>query len=179
MSWRHYVLQLYTPPALFVDGTLILNVTLDLWSSYQILLRQISVKCDPTITWSLLAKILTGDTAYLPTRASYYTPHTTKLFGGILVTLRTSVCPSVRPASRVCSVAPTVLVWSISYLCILLSNLRRCVTCKVSCSILKFEFLQFLKFITLTLFCFDFGIWCESLVGVIMGWRGYLRTQAF
>ena len=105
--------------------------------------------------------------------------YTTNLFGGILVALRTSVCPSVRPASCVCSVAPTVLVWSISYLCILLSNLRRCVTCKVSCSILKFEFLQFLKFVTLTLFCFDFGIWCESLVGVIMGWRGYLRTQAF
>ena len=37
----------------------------------------------------------------------FYTLCTTKLFGGILVSLR----PSVRPASRVRSVAPTVLVW--------------------------------------------------------------------
>ena len=37
-------------------------------------------------------------------------PRTTKLLGGILV----SLCPSIRPASRVRSVAPTVLVGSIS-----------------------------------------------------------------
>ena len=43
-----------------------------------------------------------------------------------------SVRPSVRPASRVRSVAPTVLVGSISYLYILSSNFRRCVVCKVS-----------------------------------------------
>ena len=53
-----------------------------------------------------------------------YTPRTTKLLGGILVSLRPSVCPSVRPsrvrpASRVRSVASTVLVGSISYLYIL------------------------------------------------------------
>ena len=51
-----------------------------------------------------------------------------------------SVRPSVRPASRVRSVAPTVLVGSISYLYILSSNFRRCVACKVSCKISKFGF---------------------------------------
>ena len=50
---------------------------------------------------------------------SHYTPCTTKLLGGILVSLRPSVRPavppSVYPTSRVRSVAPTVLVGSISY----------------------------------------------------------------
>ena len=68
-------------------------------------------------------------------------PPTTKLLGGISVSLRPSVRPSVRPASRVRSVAPAVLVGSISYLYILSSNFRRCVVCKVLCKILKFEFL--------------------------------------
>ena len=67
---------------------------------------------------------------------SSYTLHTTKLVAGILV----SLCLSVRPASRVRSVAPTVLVGSISYLYILSSN-----------------FGNFLKFVTLTLSCFDLG----------------------
>ena len=53
----------------------------------------------------------------------------------------TEVRPSVRPASRVRSVAPRVLVGSISYLYILSNNFLRCVTCKVYCKILKFEYL--------------------------------------
>ena len=96
-------------------------------------------------------------------------------WGGILVSLRLSVCssilitiqlcfslrrpsvpPSVRPAFRVRSVAPTVLVRSISYLWILSSSFRRCVVCIISCKISKFEFLAiFLNFVTLT--CFDLG----------------------
>ena len=44
-----------------------------------------------------------------------------------------SVRPSVRPASRVRSVAPTVLVGSISFLYLLSSEWRRCVACDVSC----------------------------------------------
>ena len=83
------------------------------------------------------------------TISHHYTCRTTKLLGGggggILVSLRPSirpsVLPSVRPTSCVRSVAPTVLVGSISYLHILSSNFRRCVTCKISCKILKFEFL--------------------------------------
>ena len=98
----------------------------------------------------------------------YYTPHTTKLLGGVLVSLR----PSVRPASRVRSVVPTVLVGSISYLCILSSNFRRCVSCKVFCKILKFWiFGNFFKMCNFGLFWLE--IWCESLVWVIMGrWGG-------
>ena len=51
------------------------------------------------------------------------------------------VRPSIRPASRVRSVAPTFLVGSTSYLYILSNNFRRCITCKVTCKIAKFEFL--------------------------------------
>ena len=63
----------------------------------------------------------------------YYTHHATKLLGGILVSLRPSVRLAGHPASRVRSVAPTVLVGPFSYLYILSSNPRRCVACKVSC----------------------------------------------
>ena len=52
--------------------------------------------------------------------------------------VRLSVHP---PASRVHSVAPTVLVGSISYLYILSSNCRGCVTCTEFGKILKFEVL--------------------------------------
>ena len=79
-----------------------------------------------------------------------------------------SVCPSVHPVSRVCSVTPTVLVGSISYLYTLSSNLSKYVACKVWCQISKFEFWQFFS-----IFQFDclflFGIWCQSLVWVIIG----------
>ena len=54
-----------------------------------------------------------------------------------------SVCPFVRPASPVRSVAPTVLDGSIPSLYILSSNFRMCVACKVSCKIWNFEFLTF------------------------------------
>ena len=73
--------------------------------------------------------------------------------GGRWVYWFPSVRPSVRPAFRVRSVAPTVLIGSISYLYILSSNCRRCVACKVSCKNLNFW--QFSKFVTLILSCFD------------------------
>ena len=62
-------------------------------------------------------------------------PHN-KVVGGYI-----GFTPSVRPSSRVRSVAPTVLVGSISYLYILSSNFRRCVGYKVACKISKYEFL--------------------------------------
>ena len=74
-------------------------------------------------------------------RRHFYTLCTKKLLGGILVSLSPSVCPSVRPASRVRYIAPTVLVGSILYLYILSSNFRGCVACIVSYQISKFEFL--------------------------------------
>ena len=73
----------------------------------------------------------------------------------VLVSLCPSVCQSVRPAFRVRSVAPTVLVRSFSYFYILSSNFRRIVACKVCCKIWIFG--NFLKFVTLTLSSFDLG----------------------
>ena len=66
-----------------------------------------------------------------------------KVVGGYIsftLSVHLSVPPSVRPACRVCSVAPTVLNGFISYLYILSSNFRRCVACKLVSKILKFEF---------------------------------------
>ena len=81
----------------------------------------------------------------------------TKLKGGILV----SHCPSVRLSvcgqNRVRSVSSTILVGSISYLHILSSNLRRCVTCKVCFKTKKRNFGEFFKLVTLTLSSFDLG----------------------
>ena len=101
-----------------------------------------------------------------------YKSHTTKSFGGgggILVSLHPSLCPSVhpsiRPASRIRSVAPTVLVGSISYLYISSSNFRMCVTCK------SWLFGNFLNFCNFDFVLFWLGIWCESLVWLIMGRR--------
>ena len=70
-----------------------------------------------------------------------YNPRTTKLLWGGYIGFTPSVRPSIRPASRVRSVAPTVLIGSISYLHILPHNFKRCVACKVSCKISKCEFL--------------------------------------
>ena len=62
-----------------------------------------------------------------------YTPHTTKLLGGILVSLRPSVrlsvCPSVPPASHVRSVASTVLDGFFPYLVQMINSMRGCVAC--------------------------------------------------
>ena len=108
----------------------------------------------------------------------YYTHHTKKLLGGILVSLglsvrrsvvRPSVRQSVRPASRVHSVAPTVLVGAISYLYISSSNSRRCVMCKVQ-NFKIWIFGNFFKVCNFDFLLFWLGIWCESLVWLIM-WR--------
>ena len=98
-------------------------------------------------------------------------------YTGFTPSVRPSICLSVRPASRVNSVAPTILIGSISFSYILSSNFRRCVTCKVHCKIFKFEFLAFFFLICNFYFVLSWlGIWCESLIWVIMG---YLRMQAF
>ena len=58
-------------------------------------------------------------------------PHTTKLLGGegILVSPRPSICPSVRPSSRVRSVASTVQDGFFSYLVQMINSMRGCVAC--------------------------------------------------
>ena len=81
-----------------------------------------------------------------------------------------SICPSVRSASRVRSVAPIVLDGFISYLYILSSNFRRCVACKVYCKI-------YCKICNFDFVFFWLGIWCESLVLVIMGQRGGISER--
>ena len=88
-----------------------------------------------------------------------------------------SVPPSVRPASRVRSVAPTVLVGSISYLYTSyqgtsegMSNVK---------SLTKFQnlnFWQFFKICNFDFVLFWLGIWCDSLVWVIMGRRGVYQN---
>ena len=76
-----------------------------------------------------------------------------------------SVHPSVRPASRVRSLVPTVLVGTISYLYILSSNFRRCVACKVACKIFKiWIFGNFFKLVTLTLSSLTLDlVWIPSM----------------
>ena len=78
-------------------------------------------------------------------------------FHSIHPSLRLSICPSV-PHPRVCPVAPTVLVGSISYLYILLSKFWRCVACKVSGKISKLEILAiFFSICNFDFVCFDLG----------------------
>ena len=103
-----------------------------------------------------------------------YTLRTTKLFGGILVSLHPSVCPSVRPsirpsdrsASRVCSVA--LQFWIdlfLIFIYTLSNNFRRCDVCKVYCKIEQFKIWHFF------IICnFDFVFfWLESDVNQYSG----------
>ena len=71
-----------------------------------------------------------------------YTPASTKLKGGILVSPFLSVRLSVCGQNCVRSVSSTILVGSISYLHILSSNLRRCVMCNVCFKMRKCEILM-------------------------------------
>ena len=111
-------------------------------------------------TWPMFMSLIAHNMNYISQyKFNHYTPRTRKLWGVYWFhSVRLSVHLSVRLAFRDRSVAPTVLVGSISYLYILSSNLRRCVMCTVSCKIAKFQFLAiFLKFVTLTLSSFDLG----------------------
>ena len=91
-----------------------------------------------------------------------------------------SICPSVRPSRIPCLLCSTYSSgWIHFILYILASNFRRCVMCNVACKISKIEFLVIFKISDFDLVLFWLGIWCESLVWVIMGRRGYLRMQAF
>ena len=73
--------------------------------------------------------------------------------------VRLSIHLSVCGQNCVCSVSSTKLVGSISYVHIFSSNFSRCVACKVRFKIKKFVF-------------FWFGIEYDSIVWVIMRWRG-------
>ena len=86
--------------------------------------------------------------------------------------VRPSVRPSrVRPASRVRSVASTVLVGSISYLCINKATSKGVSRAKYLAKFWNLKFWQFFKICNFDFVLFWLGIWCESLVWVIMGRR--------
>ena len=93
----------------------------------------------------------------------YYTLRTMKLLGGYIgftPSVHLSVCPSVCPASHVRSVAPTILVGSISYLYILSSNFRSCGACKVFGKLQNLNFRQLFKICNFVIVLFWLGIWC-------------------
>ena len=89
------------------------------------------------------------------------------------------VCPSVLPSvcgqKRGRSVTSTILVRSISYLHILLSNFRRCVTSKsFYANFTNLKFWQIFQICNFVFVLFWLGIWCESIVWVIIGRRRVL-----
>ena len=102
---------------------------------------------------------------YIPTcllhTDDFYTPRFNEVDRGVYWyhLVRLSVCPSVHLSvcgqNRVRSVSSTILIGSISYLHILSSNLRRCVTCNARFKI--WNFVEFFKCVTLTLSSFDLG----------------------
>ena len=97
-----------------------------------------------------------------------YPPRTTKLFGGILV----SLTPSVHPASPVRSVTPTVLVGSILYYTSIQATSEGVSHVKFLAQFQNLNFWQFLKICNFDFVLFWLGIWCESLVWVNMGRLG-------
>ena len=83
-------------------------------------------------------------------------PHN-EVVGGILVSLRPSVCPSFVPAFRVPSVAPTVLVGSILYYTCYQATLEGVSRVNIFTKLQNMNFWQCLKFAISTLSCFDSG----------------------
>ena len=90
-------------------------------------------------------------------------------FHSVHLSVRPSVRPSVCPASCVHSVAPTVLVGSISYLHILSITSKGMSHVKFLAKLKKLNFWQFLKICNFDFVFFWLGIWCESLAWVIIG----------
>ena len=112
---------------------------------------------------------------------SLYPPHHEVVgWGGIFgftPSVRLSVRPSIlHPVSPLCSTYSSG--WIHSYLYILSSNFRRCVACFLQ-NFKTWIFCNFFKFVTLSwdlTFFFWLGIWCESLVWVIMGQQGVFQN---
>ena len=102
-------------------------------NKYSVFHASLGCAMNHDIDWYIIEYLATDELFSLIIR-----PRTTKLLG---VYWFRSVRPSVCSTSCVRSVAPTVLVGSISYSYILSSNFRRCVACKGSGKIWKFQFL--------------------------------------
>ena len=145
------------------------NLTLNFWNGQEIMLMLI---------WSVELKKWSPchyrDSHYkdnMTSRPFYLIlpPHNEVVEGYICFT------PSVSPTSRVCSVAPTVLGGSISYLYLLSS---RFAVSKLFRKISKFEFLANLKKITLTLSSLTWDLmWITSMDNHGVGWWGLEVSQ--
>ena len=111
----------------------------------------------------------------------FHTPASMNVKGGyigFILTVRLSVCPSFCGWNRVRSVSWTILAGFISYLHILSSNFRRCITCKVhQKKFQKFMFWQFFLICSFNFVLFWLGIQYESIVWVIMGQQGVSSEQ--
>ena len=102
--------------------------------------------------------------------------------GGIMV----SLCPSVRPSVHPSVLHPVSALWLLQFWLdpFHIYTSYQATSEGVSCvnflaTFKNVKFWQFLKICNFDFVLFWLGIWCESLVWVIMGRRGYLRTQAF
>ena len=102
----------------------------------------------------------------MKTMVGYYTPHSMKLKGGILVSPCLSVCPSVCPSVD--------RIVSSLYLLQYSPDPFHIYTFYQATSEGVWIFVKFFKFVILTLFCFDLGSNMDwSIVWVIMGrWVG-------
>ena len=120
-----------------------------------------------------------GCTAFCETHtadiSTWLYPSHNEVVGGILVSLRLSVrlsvCPSVCPASRVRSVAPTVLVGSIPFYTYHQATSEGVSRVKFLAQLQTLIFWQFFIICSFDFVLFWLRIWCESLVWVIMGRR--------
>ena len=101
---------------------------------------------------------------------------------GFTSSVRLSVRPSVPRPSRI--PCPLCSFYSSGWIHFIFMHLIKATSEGVSHAkfLAKFwnlKFWQFFKICNFDFVLFWLGIWCESLVWVIMGRRGYLRTQAF
>ena len=101
----------------------------------------------------------------------YYTPAQWSCWG---VYWFHSVRRSVHPSRIPCPLCSACSSGWIHFIFIyLIKQLQKVCMCKVSGKIFKnLNFWQFFKICNFDFVLFWFGIWCESLVWVIMGWRG-------
>ena len=95
-----------------------------------------------------------------------YPPHN-EVVGGILVSLRPSVCPMSVPCP-LCSFFSSG--WIHFIFIHLIKQLQKMSRAKFLAKFQNFKFCQFFKICNFVLFWL--GIWCESLVWLIMGRRG-------
>ena len=83
-----------------------------------------------------------------------------------------SVCPSVRPSRIPCLLCSTYSSGWIRFIFMhLIRQLKKVCRVYISCKISKLQFLVIFKICNFDFVFFWLGIWCESLVWVIIRWR--------